>query len=96
MMAATKFVSSKLQTVTLQVSYDDPVVIWCNGRLVHTDMELHQQLVTRNVKVNLKLGENRLLVKMVDTPNANYCWAGIVLRIIDAQGREISASLQDY
>jgi hypothetical protein len=96
MMAATKLASSEPQTVTLQVSYDDPVEIWCNGRLVHTDMELRQRLVTRNVSVNLKQGANRLLVKLVDTPNANYCWAGVVLRILDAQGREISALLQDY
>ena len=95
-MASTKLVSPEPQTVTLQISYDDPIEIWCNGRLVHTDMELREKLVTRDIKVKLRQGENRLLIKLVDTPNADYAWAGIVLRILDTEGRDISASLQDH
>jgi hypothetical protein len=94
-MAATTLVSPEPRSVTLQISYDDPLEVFLNGRPVHSDMDLRDRLVTRKIKVNLKQGENRLLIKLLDTPNANYCWAGIVLRVLDAQGREISASLQD-
>ena len=48
----------------------------------------------QEIEVKLDRGENRLLIRLVDIPNANYCWAGIILRILDTEGREISASLQ--
>ena len=95
-MAFTKLVSPKSRIVTLQASYDDPIEIRLNGNLVHTDLQLHQKLVTRTIEVKLEPGENRLLLKLVDTPNAEYCWAGIILRILDAEGREISASIGDH
>jgi Protein of unknown function (DUF2961) len=94
MMASTMLTSSKAQAVTLQLSYDDPIQVWLNGELIHSDMKLKETVTTKRIKARLKKGENRLLIKLLDTPNINDCWAGINLRVLDTDGKEISASLQ--
>jgi len=78
----------------LQLSYDDPLVVYLNKHCIFTNMQLTEGFVTKIIEANLKEGENLLLVKMLDTPNNNDCWAGSSLRILDENGREISGLLQ--
>lgn len=94
MMARTTLTSEREQTVTLQLSYDDPILVMLNDEILHQDMTLRRGFTTQRLEATLRAGENRLLARMVDTPNINTCWAALNLRILDADGREISDRLQ--
>ncbi|MEN8255387.1 MAG: DUF2961 domain-containing protein [Verrucomicrobiota bacterium] len=89
MMAKTEFTVDKAQRVKLQLSYDDPLVVEVNGKKVFEDMELRRGFTTQAFDSILKEGQNKIVVRMLDTPNNNTCWAGISLRVLDAQGNEI-------
>ena len=89
MMAKTGFSVDKEQDVQLQLSYDDPLVIEVNGKKVFEDMELRRGFTTKSFAATLQEGENKILVKMLDTPNNNTCWAGASLKVLDGQGNEI-------
>ncbi|MBN1908351.1 MAG: DUF2961 domain-containing protein [Pirellulales bacterium] len=90
MMAQTELTSPRAQTVVLQLSYDDPIEVRLNGKKIHSDMTLREGLTTQRIKAPLAPGKNRLLLRLVDTPNLNDCWAGVVLRILDAQDKELA------
>ena len=92
MMAKTEFSIGKAQPVELQLSYDDPLVVEVNGKKVFQDMELRRGFTTATFDADLLKGGNRVVVKMLDTPNNNTCWAGISLRVLDAQGNEVELS----
>jgi len=92
MIAKTIFSVDKEQDVTLQFSYDDPLVVELNEKKVFEDMELRRGFTTTSFSATLREGENKILVKMLDTPNNNTCWAGISLRVLDRQGNEIKLS----
>jgi len=89
MMAKTDFSVDKSQAVKLQLSYDDPIVIEVNGKKVFEDMEIRRGFTTKTFNANLLKGDNKVLVKMLDTPNTNTCWAGISLRVLDCHGKEV-------
>ncbi|RLA38919.1 MAG: hypothetical protein DRQ64_07970 [Gammaproteobacteria bacterium] len=89
MMAKTELSVGKAQTVELQLSYDDPLVVEVNGKKVFQDLELRQGFTTTTFDADLLKGGNKVVVKMLDTPNNNTCWAGISLRIFDVGGSEI-------
>ena len=89
MMAKTEFIAARTQRVKFQLSYDDPLVVELNGKSVFEDMELRRGFTTKTFDAILSKGENKLVVKMLDTPNNNTCWAGISLRVLDAQGNEV-------
>ena len=93
-MARAELTGAEAQKVTFQLSYDDPLVVYLNKKCIFTDMRLREGFVTKMIEAELKEGQNFLLVKMLDTPNNNDCWAGISLRILDENGREISSLLQ--
>jgi hypothetical protein len=90
MMAKTEFAVAKAQKAVFQLSCDDPLVVEVNGRPVFQDLELRRGFATRTFEADLRKGGNKVLIKMLDTPNNNTCWAGISLRILDAQGRELA------
>ncbi|RKX47365.1 MAG: hypothetical protein DRP64_01275 [Verrucomicrobia bacterium] len=92
MMAKTEFSVGKAQRVKLQLSYDDPLVVEVNGKKVFEDMELRRGFTTQTCDAVLREGDNKVVVKMLDTPNNNTCWAGISLRVLDAQGNRIELS----
>jgi hypothetical protein len=94
MMARTTLSSAVSQPVTLQLSYDDPLEVFLNGTRVFRDMKPRAGYATRRIETTLAEGENRLLMKLIDTPNNNTTWAGLSLRILDPQGHEISHQLQ--
>ena len=85
MMARTEISSDRERQVTLQISYDDPLQLFMNGTEIYADADLSQGFVTRSVEADLKEGGNKLLVKMLDTPNNNTMWAGLNLRILEKQ-----------
>jgi len=89
MLARTTLNSPKDQRVTLQLSYDDPLTIELNGKEVYSDMKLREGFVTRRFEVQLQKGKNPLLIRMLDTPNNNTCWAAISLRMLESDGNEI-------
>jgi hypothetical protein len=86
MMASTQIESDLVRKTRLQLSYDDPLQVYLNGKLIHSDPKIHTGYVTREVEVELEAGNNRLLVKMLDTPNVNTMWAGISIRILNLNG----------
>lgn len=94
MMARAKLTSAEAKKITFQLSYDDPLVVYLNKRRIFTDMQLTEGFVTKMIEAELLKGQNLLLVKMLDTPNNNDCWAAISLRILDENGHEISSILQ--
>jgi hypothetical protein len=94
MMAKTELHSDTPRDVTLQLSYDDPLEVVLNGQVVYTDLELRRGFTTRNISARLNAGDNTLLVRMLDTPNVNTAWAAIAVRVLDAEGRDISEQLQ--
>lgn len=94
MMARTTLTSGRDRRVTLQLSYDDPIVMHLNGAPLLEDMTLRRGFTTRRIRADLVEGENQLLLRLVDTPNINTCWAAVNLRILDEEGREISGELQ--
>jgi hypothetical protein len=83
MMARTEIRSDQASTDQIQLSYDDPLQVFLNGDLIHSDSEIHNGFVTRQMEARLEAGRNELLVKMLDTPNVNTMWAGIGMRIPD-------------
>jgi len=89
MMAKTELVVDKTQRAKLQLSYDDPLVVEVNGKPVFEDMELRRGFTTQTFDAVLRKGGNKVVVKMLDTPNNNTCWAGISLRVLDAQGKAV-------
>ena len=92
MMAKTELVVDKAQKARLQLSYDDPLVVEVNGKKVFEDLELRRGFTTQTFDAVLREGDNKVVVKMLDTPNNNTCWAGISLRVLDAQGNRIELS----
>jgi len=89
MMAKTEFSVRTAQNVELQLSYDDPLVVDINGTRVFEDLELRRGFTTKIFDASLLSGKNKIVIKMLDTPNNNTCWAGVSLRIFDAQGNGI-------
>jgi hypothetical protein len=89
MMAKTIIKNPHQQTAAFQLSYDDPLVVYLNGNIIYQDMNLSDDFKTRLFKADLKQEQNNLLIKLLDTPNNNTCWAGISLRILDAKGSEM-------
>lgn len=94
MMARTMLSSKASQPVTLEISYDDPIEVMLGDEVILSDLELREGFTTASVKATLAAGENRLLARMLDTPGNNTAWAGLSLRILDADGCEISSQLQ--
>ncbi len=86
MMASTQIESAQVKKAVLQLSYDDPLQVYLNGHLVYSDPKIHNGYVTQEHEVELEAGNNRLLVKMLDTPNVNTMWAGIGMRILNLNG----------
>jgi hypothetical protein len=84
--ASTQIESDLVRKAVLQLSYDDPLQVYLNGKLIHSDPKIHNGYVTQEIEVELKAGQNRLLVKMLDTPNVNTMWAGIGMRILNLNG----------
>ncbi len=89
MMARTHFISDKDQEVLFQLSYDDPLQLFVNGKKVYSDAERKDGFITREIEVELTKGKNSILVKMLDTPNNNTMWAGISLRVLDMNRKEL-------
>jgi len=83
MMASTELTSDEDKKVRLQLSYDDPLQVFLNGTLIHSDSLVHNGFVSNLIDAELKQGSNRLLIKLSDTPNVNTMWAGINLRVLD-------------
>jgi hypothetical protein len=83
MMAQTYIQNEIEQNITLQLSYDDPLQVFLNGTIVYSDSVLHEGFITRSFEVNLKKGKNRVLIKMLDTPNNNTMWAAFSLRFLN-------------
>ncbi len=94
LMARTSLVSDREQKVTLQLSWDDPLIVTFNDDVILRNTRLRRGFTTENIKVTLKKGENELLARMLDTPNVNTCWAALNLRVLDETGRDISQALQ--
>lgn len=94
MMARTTLASTTSQQVTFQLSYDDPLEVFLNGEPLFSDLQPREGYVTHRIKAKLTEGENRLLVKLIDTPNNNTAWAGLSLRVLDLHGDEIAHKLQ--
>lgn len=94
MLARTFLESAKQQKVTLQLSYDDALQVFLNCEKIYSDMKHNPGFVTRNLRAFLKKGKNRLLIKMLDTPNNNTCWAGISLRVLDINGNDLQVKSQ--
>jgi len=90
MLAKTTISSPKEQQVVFELSYDDPLQVFLNGKEIYTDMQLREGFCTRSITVQLQKGDNKLLIKMLDTPNIDACWAGISLRVLDDDGNELS------
>jgi len=90
MLARTYLQSSSNQEVTLQLSFDDPLQVFLNGTKIYSNAELNRGFVTHNFEANLIEGANKLLIKMLDTPNNNTMWAGLSLRILDKNGNSIN------
>lgn len=73
--------SEKDQSVQLKAGSDDGIRIWLNGALVHSNMINRGAVVDNDVvPVSLKLGWNRLLIKVVQG-TANH---GLVARFVDS------------
>jgi len=89
MMARTTITSAAEQEVTFQLSYDDPLEVRVNGAAVHTDLTVHPGFITQTFQGTLRAGDNRVLVRMLDTANWDTAWAGLNLRVLDAQGQEL-------
>jgi len=89
MLAKTTISSPKEQQVVFELSYDDPLQVFLNGKEVYTDMRLREGFCTRSITVQLQKGDNQLLIKMLDTPNIDACWAGISLRVLDDSGKAL-------
>ncbi len=83
MMASTQIESAQVKKALLQLSFDDPLQVYLNGHLVYSDNKIHNGYLTREIEVEFKAGQNRLLVKMLDTPNVNTMWAGIGMRVLN-------------
>jgi len=83
MMTRTYIQSDSNQKVTLQLSFDDPVLVFLNGKNIYSNDELKDGFVTRNIEADLSEGKNSLLIKILDTPNNNTMWAGISLRVLN-------------
>jgi hypothetical protein len=81
MMAKTTIQSDKPKTSAFQLSYDDPLRVCLNGKVVYEDMRMAEGFKTRCFSADLKSGQNSLLIKLLDTPNNNTCWAGFSLNI---------------
>jgi len=86
MMASTHIESDRVKKAKLQLSYDDPLLVYLNGELIHSYNQIQNGYITREIEVELKAGQNRLLVKLLDTPNVNTMWAGIGMRILNQNG----------
>ena len=85
LLARTIISSDKEKSVTLQLSFDDPLQVFLNDKKIYSNAELSDGYVTQNIEADLIKGENSLLVKMMDTPNNNTMWAGISLRVLESK-----------
>ncbi len=94
MMARTILHSPKKQAVFLRVSYDDPLELSLNGEALVADLARREGFTTKSYPAQLRAGQNRLLVKIADTPNINTCWAGFSLHVLDDKDRDITNSLR--
>lgn len=94
MMARTRLHAEEPRKVWLQFSFDDPLEVALNGENVLADYQLRRGFTTLRAPVELKAGENVLLVRLLDTPNINTAWAGFALRILDEAGKDITSRLQ--
>jgi hypothetical protein len=93
-MAQARLESPKEQEVAVEFSYDDPIEVTLNGASLFTDMTLRKTFTTVSTPAFLRAGENRILVRMADTPGSNVGWAGFSMRVLDASGEDITLSLQ--
>jgi len=82
MLAKTMISSAETRQVSFELSYDDPLQVFLNGKEIYGDMQLREGFHTRSFTGQLQKGDNQLLIKMLDTPNINACWAGISLRML--------------
>ncbi len=89
MLAKTTFKSAKKQKVTLQLSFDDPLQLFLNDKMIYSNAGLVDGFSTQTIETKLKEGENKLLIKILDTPNNNTMWAAFSLRILDSKGNEL-------
>ena len=89
MMAKSFILSEKRQRATIQLSFDDPIQVYLNDKLVYENNVLKDGFITENINVKLKKGENNVLLKVLDTPNNNTMWAGFSMRVMDRKGQRL-------
>ncbi len=79
MMARRSLASETARTARFQLSYDDPIEVLVNRQRAYLDLEIHNGFITRSFDINLQAGENKILVRLADTPNVDTGWAGFSL-----------------
>ena len=95
MMAKTVLKSKTDQKIQFQLSYDDPIAVYLNDELIFSTLSLKRGFRTSKIDASLRKGQNKLLIKLLDTPNNNLQWAGFSVRILDNEGNDISEQLQE-
>lgn len=89
MMAKTTLHNPVARNAFLELTYDDPIQVLINNREVYHDLELRLGFTTKKIPINLDMGDNEVLIRLVDTPNNNTSWAGVLVRFIDEAGNEL-------
>lgn len=92
-MARTTLHVDRTEDYFFQFSYDDPIFIHLNDRLLHSDMERRHGFRTVFVDATLERGDHTIVVRLADSPGNNCGWAAISMRILDRQGRDVSRDL---
>jgi len=80
LLARRKLSSSAARKATLVLSHDDPLRVLVNGREVYRG-ESHLGFATRQFPVELRAGENEIVVQLTNFFNVNFNWAGFALSV---------------
>lgn len=87
--AYTEFTVGAAQDALLQLGSDDGVVVWLNGNQVHRNIVDRALAIDQDkVKVRLRVGTNRLLLKVLQTSGQ---W-GYAVRLTRPDGRPLEAT----
>ncbi len=74
--------SATARRATLQFSHDDPVRVLVNGREVYRGGS-NSGFATHRLPVDLRAGDNEVVVQLTSFFNVNFNWAGFALRLVD-------------
>ena len=83
-LARKRFTATAPRMVRAYFSFDDPIELVLNGRVLLAEKEQSRGFQTRSVELPVRAGENELVVRLTNYFNQTFNWTGFTLWLSDA------------